>query len=154
MLRRSADVIYRRACVSQRIREVTGQGAAGINNGPRGDLYLIAHFPTTKRGSGAATTSHRSAREHLRSRARGDVAVPTMDGEVSMTVRYGRNAEQQFMRLGGKACPNSRARRMATSTSAPISTLPTDLSDKEKETSSANFASLRNGKSRVKNHFL
>ena len=32
----------------QRIR-LSGQGAAGFNGGPRGDLYLIAHFPDDKK---------------------------------------------------------------------------------------------------------
>ena len=128
----------------QRIR-LAGQGAAGINNGPRGDLYLIAHFPNDKpwerRGDDLYIDLPVSIYDLVLG---GDVAVPTMDGEVSMTVPAG-TPSNKFMRLGGKGMPKLKSEAHGDEYVRLIGTLPTDLSDKEKQLF-RELASIRNGK--------
>ena len=78
----------------QRIR-LAGQGAAGPNSGPRGDLYLIAHFPPDQRWERRGDDLYIDLPVSIYDLVLGgDVAAPTMNGEVSMT-RPGRNPEQQ-----------------------------------------------------------
>jgi DnaJ-class molecular chaperone len=128
----------------QRIR-LAGQGAAGLNNGPRGDLYLIAHFPNEKpwerRGDDLYIDLPVSIYDLVLG---GDVAVPTMDGEVSMTVPAGTQSNK-FMRLGGKGMPKLKSDAHGDEYVRLIGTLPTDLSDKEKKLF-RELAALRNGK--------
>ena len=102
----------------QRIR-LTGQGAAGPHNGPRGDLYLIAHFPDDqkweRRGDDLYIDLPVSIYDLVLG---GDVAVPTMNGEVSDD-GPGRNARATSSCVwAAKACRNSRATPTATSTCA------------------------------------
>jgi DnaJ-class molecular chaperone len=128
----------------QRIR-LAGQGGAGINNGPRGDLYLIAHFPEDKtwerRGDDLYIDLPVSIYDLVLG---GDVAVPTMDGEVSMTVPAGTQSNK-FMRLGGKGMPKLKSEAHGDEYVRLIGTLPTDLNDKEKKLF-RELASIRNGK--------
>jgi len=128
----------------QRIR-LAGQGGAGYNNGPRGDLYLIAHFPEDKtwerRGDDLYIDLPVSIYDLVLG---GDVTVPTMDGEVSMTVPAG-TPSNKFMRLGGKGMPKLKSEAHGDEYVRLIGTLPTDLNDKEKKLF-RELASMRNGK--------
>jgi DnaJ-class molecular chaperone len=128
----------------QRIR-LTGQGAAGANSGPRGDLYLIAHFPEDqqweRRGDDLYIDLPVSIYDLVLG---GDLAVPTMNGEVTMTVPAGTQSNK-FMRLGGKGMPKLKSDAHGDEYVRLIGTLPTDLSDKEKKLF-RELASLRNGK--------
>jgi DnaJ-class molecular chaperone len=128
----------------QRIR-LAGQGAAGPHNGPRGDLFLIAHFPTDskweRRGDDLYIDLPVSIYDLVLG---GDVAVPTMSGEVSMTVPAG-TPSNKFMRLGGKGMPKLKSETHGDEYVRLIGTLPTDLSDKEKKLF-RELAALRNGK--------
>jgi DnaJ-class molecular chaperone len=128
----------------QRIR-LAGQGGAGYNNGPRGDLYLIAQFPEDKtwerRGDDLYIDLPVSIYDLVLG---GDVAVPTMDGEVSMTVPAGTQSNK-FMRLGGKGMPKLKSEAHGDEYVRLIGTLPTDLNDKEKKLF-RELASMRNGK--------
>src|SRR6201996_894981 len=80
----------------QRIR-LAAQGAAGANNGPRGDLYLVAHFPEDKqwerRGDDLYIDLPVSIYDLVLG---GDIPVPTMTGEVSMPVPAG-TASNKYM---------------------------------------------------------
>jgi DnaJ-class molecular chaperone len=128
----------------QRIR-LAGQGAAGLNNGPRGDLYLIAHFPDDKRWERRGDDLYIDLPVSIYDLVLGgDVAVPTMDGEVSMTVPAG-TPSNKFMRLGGKGMPKLKSEAHGDEYVRLIGTLPTDLSDKEKKLF-RELASIRNGK--------
>jgi DnaJ-class molecular chaperone len=127
----------------QRIR-LGGQGAAGSNKGPRGDLYLIAHFPEDKkwerRGDDLYTDLPVSIYDLVLG---GDLAVPTLTGEVTMTLPAG-TPSNKFMRLGGKGMPKLKADGYGDEYVRLIGTLPTDLSDKEKKLF-RELAALRNG---------
>jgi DnaJ-class molecular chaperone len=128
----------------QRIR-LTGQGAAGANNGPRGDLYLIAHFPDDGKWERRGDDLYIDLPVSIYGLVLGgDVAVPTMNGEVSMTVPAG-TPSNKFMRLGGKGMPKIKSEAHGDEYVRLIGTLPTDLSDKEKKLF-RELASLRNGK--------
>jgi DnaJ-class molecular chaperone len=128
----------------QRIR-LAGQGAAGANNGPRGDLYLVAHFPEDKRwerrGDDLYTDLPVSIYDLVLG---GDLAVPTLTGEVTMTVPPGTQSNK-FMRLGGKGMPKLKTDGYGDEYVRLVGTLPTDLSDKEKKLF-RELAALRNGK--------
>ena len=128
----------------QRIR-LAGQGAAGANKGPRGDLYLIAHFPEDKnwerRGDDLYTDLTVSIYDLVLG---GDLAVPTLTGEVTMTLPAG-TPSNKFMRLGGKGMPKLKAEGFGDEYVRLIGTLPTDLSDKEKKLF-RELAAMRNGK--------
>ena len=128
----------------QRIR-LTGQGGAGINNGPRGDLYLIAHFPDDKKWERRGDDLYIDLPVSIYDLVLGgDVTVPTMDGEVSMTVPAGTQSNK-FMRLGGKGMPKLKSDAHGDEYVRLIGTLPTDLNDKEKKLF-RELASIRNGK--------
>jgi len=128
----------------QRIR-LAGQGAAGPNNGPRGDLYLIAHFPEDqkweRRGDDLYIDLPVSIYDLVLG---GDVSVPTMNGTVSMTVPAG-TPSNKFMRLTGKGMPKLKSDEHGDEYVRLIGTLPTNLNDKEKKLFSE-LASMRNGK--------
>jgi DnaJ-class molecular chaperone len=127
----------------QRIR-LSGQGTAGAHSGPRGDLYLIAHFPEDKkwerRGDDLYTDLPVSIYDLVLG---GDLAVPTLTGEVTMTLPAG-TPSNKFMRLGGKGMPKMKAGGYGDEYVRLIGTLPTDLSDKEKKLF-RELAALRNG---------
>jgi DnaJ-class molecular chaperone len=128
----------------QRIR-LTGQGAAGPNNGPRGDLYLIAHFPEDQRWERRGDDLYIDLPVSIYDLVLGgDVAVPTMTGEVSMTVPAG-TPSNKFMRLGGKGMPKLKSEGYGDEYVRLIGTVPTNLSDKETKLF-RELAALRNGK--------
>jgi DnaJ-class molecular chaperone len=128
----------------QRIR-LAGQGAAGPNNGPRGDLYLIAHFPVDgtweRKGDDLYIDLPVSVYELVLG---GDVRVPTMNGEVTMTVPAGTQSNK-LLRLSGKGMPKLKTDGYGDEYVRLIGQLPTNLSDKETKLF-RELASLRNGK--------
>jgi DnaJ-class molecular chaperone len=128
----------------QRIR-LAGQGSAGANGGPSGDLYLIAHFPDDqkweRRGDDLYIDLPVSIYDLVLG---GELTVPTMNGEVTMTVPAGTQSNK-FMRLGGKGMPKLKSDAHGDEYVRLIGTLPTDLSDKEKKLF-RELAALRNGK--------
>ncbi len=128
----------------QRIR-LAGQGAAGPNNGPRGDLYLIAHFPEDdtweRKGDDLYIDLPVSIYELVLG---GDVRVPTMNGEVTMTVPAGTQSNK-LLRLAGKGMPKLKSDGFGDEYVRLIGQLPTNLSDKETKLF-RELASLRNGK--------
>jgi DnaJ-class molecular chaperone len=128
----------------QRIR-LAGQGAAGPNGGPRGDLYLIAHFPDDgtweRKGDDLYIDLPVSVYELVLG---GDVRVPTMNGEVTMTVPAGTQSNK-LLRLAGKGMPKLKADGYGDEYVRLIGQLPTNLSDKETKLF-RELANLRNGK--------
>jgi DnaJ-class molecular chaperone len=128
----------------QRIR-LAGQGAAGANGGPRGDLYLVAHFPDDKKWERRGDDLYIDLPVSIYDLVLGgDLTVPTMTGEVTMTVPAG-TPSNKFMRLGGKGMPKLKSDDHGDEYVRLIGTLPTDLSDKEKKLF-RELAALRNGK--------
>jgi len=128
----------------QRIR-LAGQGSGGPNNGPRGDLYLIAHFPDDhkweRRGDDLYIDLPVSIYDLVLG---GDVTVPTMNGEVSMMVPAG-TPSNKYLRLNGKGMPKLKSDAHGDEYVRLIGIVPTNLSEKETKLF-RELAALRNGK--------
>ncbi|MHB8141157.1 MAG: DnaJ C-terminal domain-containing protein [Vulcanimicrobiaceae bacterium] len=128
----------------QRIR-LTGQGGAGTNGGPNGDLFLIVNLqedPTYKRkGEDLYVDLPVSIYDLILG---ADVKVPTMAGQVSMTIPAG-TQNHRTLRLAGKGMPKVKGTGAGDQYVRLIGQLPTNLSEKEKKLFKE-LASLRNGK--------
>lgn len=92
-----------------RIR-LKSQGGEGLNGGPRGDLYLKVHFlpHPVFRVDGADLETEIVLRPE-QAVLGGQVAVPTLDGQVEMKVPPGTGAGRR-LRLRGKGIPSGEGR--------------------------------------------
>lgn len=128
----------------QRIR-LAGQGGAGINGGPNGDLYLIVRLQddaTYKRkGDDLYVDLPVSMYDLVLG---GEVKVPTMSGQVAMTIPEG-TQNNRLLRLGGKGMPKVKGEGAGDQYVRLIGQLPQTLSDKERKLFKE-LSSLRNGK--------
>jgi len=128
----------------QRIR-LAGQGGAGTNGGPNGDLHLIVKLdddPTYKRkGDDLYVDLPVSIYDLILG---GEVNVPTLSGEVAMTIPAG-TQNNRLLRLSGRGMPRVRAGGSGDEYVRLIGQLPQNLSDKEKKLFKE-LAALRNGK--------
>ncbi len=128
----------------QRIR-LAGQGGAGIGGGPNGDLYLIvklADDPTYKRKGDDLYVDMPVSVYDLA--LGGEVKVPTMAGQVAMTIPAGTQSHR-LLRLSGKGMPKVRDGGAGDQYVRLIGQLPANLTDKEKKLFKE-LASIRNGK--------
>lgn len=128
----------------QRIR-LAGQGGAGLNGGRGGDLFLIVKLiddPTYKReGDDLYVDLPVSIYDLVLG---GEVKVPTMGGQVSMTVPAG-TQNNRTLRLSGKGMPKVKNGGTGDQYVRLVGQLPQNLSDKEKKLYKE-LAALRNGK--------
>jgi DnaJ-class molecular chaperone len=128
----------------QRIR-LAGQGGAGIGGGPNGDLFLVVKIkddPTYKRKGDDLYVDLPVSIYDLA--LGGDVKVPTMAGQVAMTIPAGTQSNR-LLRLGGKGMPKVRDGGSGDQYVRLVGQLPANLSDKEKKLFKE-LAALRNGK--------
>ncbi len=128
----------------QRIR-LAGQGGAGIGGGPNGDLHLIVNLaddPTYKRKGDDLYVDMPVSVYDLA--LGGEVKVPTMAGQVAMTIPPGTQSNR-LLRLSGKGMPKVRDGGAGDQYVRLIGQLPANLSDKEKKLFKE-LASIRNGK--------
>jgi molecular chaperone DnaJ len=116
----------------QRIR-LPGQGGAGRNGGPSGDLHLIVQTiddPTYKRkGNDLYVDLPVSIYDLLLG---GEVSVPTLGGQVSMTIPEG-TQNNRLLRLSGKGMPHVKGGGSGDEYVRLIGQLPQSLNDKEKK---------------------
>jgi DnaJ-class molecular chaperone len=128
----------------QRIR-LAGQGGAGLNGGPNGDLHLIVRMqedPTYKRkGDDLYVDLPVSIYDLVLG---GEVHAPTLGGEVAMKIPAG-TQNNRLMRLPGRGMPQVRGAGSGDQYVRLIGQLPQNLSDKEKKLFKE-LAALRNGK--------
>jgi DnaJ-class molecular chaperone len=128
----------------QRIR-LAGQGGAGTNGGPSGDLHLVVRLqedPTYQRkGDDLYVDLPVSIYDLILG---GDVNVPTLSGEVAMTIPAG-TQNNRLLRLAGRGMPHVKAKGSGDEYVRLIGQLPQNLSDKEKKLFKE-LASIRNGK--------
>jgi DnaJ-class molecular chaperone len=128
----------------QRIR-LAGQGGAGINGGPNGDLYLVVRLqsdPTYKRkGDDLYVDLPVSIYDLILG---GEVNVPTLNGQVAMTIPPG-TQNNRLLRLSGRGMPQVKGTGNGDQYVRLIGQLPQSLSDKEKKLFKE-LASIRNGK--------
>jgi DnaJ-class molecular chaperone len=127
----------------QRIR-LAGQGGAGIGGGPNGDLFLVVKIkddPTYKRKGDDLYVDLPVSIYDLA--LGGEVKVPTMAGQVAMTIPAGTQSNR-LLRLGGKGMPKVRDGGSGDQYVRLVGQLPANLSDKEKKLFKE-LASIRNG---------
>ena len=128
----------------QRIR-LAAQGGVGINNGANGDLYLIVKLlddSTYKRkGDDLYVDLPVSIYDLVLG---GEVKVPTMAGQVAMTIPEG-TQNNRLLRLTGKGMPKVKGAGAGDQYVRLVGQLPHSLTDKEKKLFKE-LAGLRNGK--------
>lgn len=128
----------------QRIR-LAGQGGAGLNAGPKGDLYLIVKTiddPTYKRkGDDLYVDLPVSVYDLVLG---GEVKVPTLGGQVAMTIPEG-TQNNRLLRLSGKGMPHVKGGGSGDEYVRLIGQLPQQLDDKEKKLFKE-LAAMRDGK--------
>lgn len=128
----------------QRIR-LAGQGGAGLNGGPNGDLHLIVRAiedPTYKRkGDDLYVDLPVSIYDLLLG---GEVKVPTLSGQVAMTIPEG-TQNNRLLRLSGKGIPHVKGGGAGDQYVRLIGQLPQSLNDKEKKLFKE-LATMRDGK--------
>jgi DnaJ-class molecular chaperone len=128
----------------QRIR-LAGQGGAGTHSGPSGDLYLIVKLlddSTYKRkGDDLYVDLPVSLYDLVLG---GEVKVPTMSGQVTMTIPEG-TQNNRLLRLSGKGMPKVKGGGAGDEYVRLIGQLPQSLSDKEKKLFKE-LSAMRNGK--------
>jgi molecular chaperone DnaJ len=128
----------------QRIR-LAGQGGVGLNGGGNGDLYLIVKLldDTTykRKGDDLYVDLPVSIYDLVLG---GEVKVPTMAGQVAMTIPEG-TQNNRLLRLSGKGMPKVKGAGAGDQYVRLVGQLPQTLSDKEKKLFKE-LAGLRNGK--------
>ena len=128
----------------QRIR-LAGQGASGANGGPRGDLYLVVRLADDgryeRKGDDLYVDLPVSIYDLILG---GDVRVPTMTGDVTMTIPAG-TQNNKMLRLSGKGMPRLKDGGYGDEYVRLIGQLPTNLTDKEQKLF-RELATIRNGK--------
>jgi DnaJ-class molecular chaperone len=127
----------------QRIR-LGGQGGAGMNGGPNGDLHLIVRVqddPTYKRkGDDLYVDLPVSVYDLILG---GEVEVPTLSGQVAMTIPAG-TQNNRLLRLHGRGMPQVKGKGSGDQYVRLIGQLPQNLCDKERKLFKE-LAALRNG---------
>jgi DnaJ-class molecular chaperone len=128
----------------QRIR-LAGQGGAGVNGGPNGDLYLIVKLmedPTYKRKGDDLYVDLPVSIYDLA--LGGEVKVPTLSGQVAMTIPEG-TQNNRLLRLSGRGMPKVKGGGTGDQYVRLVGQLPQNLSEKEKKLFKE-LAAVRNGK--------
>ena len=129
---------------NQRIR-LAGQGGSGTGGGPNGDLYLVVKLQDDgtykRRGDDLFVDLPVSIYDLVLG---ADVSVPTMTGQVHMTIPPG-TQNNRTLRLSGKGMPKARNGGTGDQYVRLIGQLPQNLTDKEKKLY-RELAALRNGK--------
>ena len=91
----------------QQIR-LAGQGEAGFNGGPYGDLFVIINVNPSDKFTRDGSTIYYTLNISFVQAALGDtVEVPTVHGNVEMTIPAGTQTGKTF-RLKGKGAPRLR----------------------------------------------
>jgi DnaJ-class molecular chaperone len=116
----------------QRIR-LAGQGASGPGGGPRGDLYLVVHLGNDDRYERKGDDLYLDLPVSIYDLILGaEVRVPTMNGDVTMTIPPG-TQNNKMLRLTGKGMPKLKDGGYGDEYVRLIGQLPTNLSDKEQK---------------------
>ncbi|GAC1573340.1 MAG: J domain-containing protein [Candidatus Elarobacter sp.] len=128
----------------QRIR-LAGQGAAGPGGGTRGDLYLVVHLNDDERYERKGDDLYLDLPVGIYELILGgEVRVPTMTGDVTMTIPAG-TQNNKMLRLSGKGMPKLKDGGYGDEYVRLIGQLPTNLTEKEHKLF-RELSGLRNGK--------
>ena len=116
----------------QQIR-LAGQGEAGFNGGPYGDLFVIINVNPSDKFTRDGSTSYSTLNISFVQAALGDtVEVPTVHGNVEMTIPAGTQTGKTF-RLKGKGAPRLRGGSQGDQHVTVKIVTPTKLNDAQKE---------------------
>lgn len=116
----------------QQIR-LTGQGEAGFNGGPYGDLFVIINVNPSDKFTRDGSTIYYTLNISFVQAALGDtVEVPTVHGNVEMTIPAGTQTGKTF-RLKGKGAPRLRGGSQGDQHVTVKIVTPTKLNDAQKE---------------------
>ena len=116
----------------QQIR-LAGQGEAGFNGGPYGDLFVIINVNSSDKFTRDGSTIYYTLNISFVQAALGDtVEVPTVHGNVEMTIPAGTQTGKTF-RLKGKGAPRLRGGSQGDQHVTVKIVTPTKLNDAQKE---------------------
>ena len=116
----------------QQIR-LAGQGEAGFNGGPYGDLFVIINVNPSDKFTRDGSTIYYTLNIYFVQEALGDtVEVPTVHGNVEMTIPAGTQTGKTF-RLKGKGAPRLRGGSQGDQHVTVKIVTPTKLNDAQKE---------------------
>lgn len=116
----------------QQIR-LAGQGEAGFNGGPYGDLFVIINVNPSDKFTRDGSTIYYTLNISFVQAALGDtVEVPTVHGNVEMTIPAGTQTGKTF-RLKGKGAPHLRGGSQGDQHVTVKIVTPTKLNDAQKE---------------------
>ena len=116
----------------QQIR-LAGQGEAGFNGGPYGDLFVIINVNPSDKFTRDGSTIYYTLNISFVQDALGDtVEVPTVHGNVEMTIPAGTQTGKTF-RLKGKGAPRLRGGSQGDQHVTVKIVTPTKLNDAQKE---------------------
>ena len=116
----------------QQIR-LAGQGEAGFNGGPYGDLFVIINVNPSDKFMRDGSTIYYTLNISFVQAALGDtVEVPTVHGNVEMTIPAGTQTGKTF-RLKGKGAPRLRGGSQGDQHVTVKIVTPTKLNDAQKE---------------------
>ena len=115
----------------QQIR-LAGQGEAGFNGGPYGDLFVIINVNPSDKFTRDGSTIYYTLNISFVQAALGDtVEVPTVHGNVEMTIPAGTQTGKTF-RLKGKGAPRLRGGSQGDQHVTVRIVTPTKLNDAQK----------------------
>ena len=116
----------------QQIR-LAGQGEAGFNGGPYGELFVIINVNPSDKFTRDGSTIYYTLNISFVQAALGDtVEVPTVHGNVEMTIPAGTQTGKTF-RLKGKGAPRLRGGSQGDQHVTVKIVTPTKLNDAQKE---------------------
>ena len=116
----------------QQIR-LAGQGEAGFNGGPYGDLFVVINVNPSDKFTRDGSTIYYTLNISLVQAALGDtVEVPTLHGNVEMVIPAGTQTGKTF-RLKGKGAPRLRGGSQGDQLVTVKIVTPTKLNDAQKE---------------------
>lgn len=116
----------------QRIR-LAGQGARGIGGGPSGDLLLEAQLAGDPQFERRGDDLYVDLSVQIYDLVLGaEVRVPTLSGEVTMTIPPG-TQNNKMLRLSGKGMPKPKGGGYGDAYVRLVGLLPTHLSERERE---------------------
>ena len=116
----------------QQIR-LAGQGEAGFNGGPYGDLFVVINVNPSDKFTRDGSTIYYTLNISFVQAALGDtVEVPTVHGNVEMVIPAGTQTGKTF-RLKGKGAPRLRGGSQGDQLVTVKIVTPTKLSDAQKE---------------------
>jgi molecular chaperone DnaJ len=116
----------------QQIR-LQGQGEAGFNGGPYGDLFVIINVLPSNKFERNGSTIYYTMNINFVQAALGDtVEIPTVHGDVEMTIPAGTQTGKTF-RLKGKGAPKLRGGGQGDQHVTVNIVTPTKLNEAQKE---------------------